>query len=448
MSESPHTKTMSETGEIPLTPKEMGEPPQVRRLEDMEEFKKLAPEQQERLLALRERLQNEAMNPRDVVTRSIDEMGFFEGLKETVKPHLAKQKEILFKELKANASLALSLIPVLGEGKGLGTGLFGITVNAEKTVAKGAIKFEPFVRLKKAGDYAKTAYHSGRSVNQIVKYTPIAEDAARLVAHVRPEKAYKAPGRIKTILSGEMKKARDIFSILLSPGNVKHGALGSLGKDFSESAESGAKVIARRLGVEGIRDAQRAKALLKAEELMKARQAAAGVNAVHGEWYKFPVRWFNSARGEVVGRIAAAKAGKEAGKAVTIAVEASIPGYHRGVARIVERGVKRASPTVIEGTKFGKFHAFFDKWLNLTPDVPVWLSTTTGVMEFLGAHGIDAIPAVLQIAHNRYKQVVVTKDMALDVVKYTAMRGLRKLAERKSAAEVFSPTPAMAGAAA
>jgi len=181
-----YTKRMSETGEIPLTPAETGGEPQVQRLEDMEEFKKMAPEQQEKLLDLRERLQNEAMDPRAVVTRSIDEMGFWEGMKATVQPHIAKQKEILFKELKASASLVLSLIPVLGEGKGLGTGLFGITVQKGAAVEK-AIKFEPFVRLKKAGEYAKTAYHSGRSVNQIVKYTQLAEDAAKLVSHVHPE---------------------------------------------------------------------------------------------------------------------------------------------------------------------------------------------------------------------------------------------------------------------
>ena len=109
----------------------------------------------------------------------------------------------------------------------------------------------------------------------------------------------------------------------------------------------------------------------------------------------------------------------------------------------LEGGVKRAAPTIIEGTKFGKFHAFFDRWLNLTPDIPVWLSTTTGVAEFLGAHGIDAIPAVMQMGINRYKSVMVSKDMALDVLGYTAKRGLKKIVERKQAAEVFAK-PAVA----
>ena len=100
------------------------------------------------------------------------------------------------------------------------------------------------------------------------------------------------------------------------------------------------------------------------------------------------------------------------------------------------------APGAIETTsvllKTSRFKAFFEKWLNLTPDVPVWLSTTTGVMEFLGAHGIDAIPAVMQMGINRYKSVMVTKDMAMDVLGYTAKRVLGKFADRKSAAATFA----------
>ncbi len=433
---------MSEIGEMSPQGVALEQLKPQPRLEDMPEFQKLTPEQQEKLLSLRERMQAEAMSPQHVVTRSIDEMGFFEGLKETVKPHLKAQKEIMFKELKANASLALSLIPVLGEGKGLGTGLLGITVKKGEAVEK-AIKFEPFVRLKKAGEYAKSAYHSGRSVNQIVKHTPVANEVATLIAHVRPEKAYKAPGRIKSVIQGEMRKAKDIFSILTSPLNIKHGALSSLGEDFSKSAGEGAKIMATKLGVDGIQVAQHAKAIAKAEAYIKVKQIVAGKNAVQSEWWKFPARWARSAKGEIVGRLASIKAGKEAGKQVTIEVARSIPGYKKGVERWVEGGVKRAAPTAIEATKFGKFHAFFDRWLNLTPDVPVWLSTTTGVMEFLGAHGIDAVPAVMQMGIDRYQQIKVSKDMALDVLAYTAKRGMRKIVERQGAVEVFptSSTP-------
>ena len=65
------------------------------RLEDLPEFQKLAPEQQEKLLSLRERMMNEAMNPERVVTRSINEMGFWEGMKETVKPHAEKKMKLM-----------------------------------------------------------------------------------------------------------------------------------------------------------------------------------------------------------------------------------------------------------------------------------------------------------------------------------------------------------------
>jgi len=409
------------------------------RLEDMPEFQKLAPEQQERLLVARERMMAEAMSPQHVVTRSIDEMGFFEGLKETVKPHLKAKKEIMFKELKASASLALSLIPVLGQGKGLGTGLFGLAKPVEtawKDVKLGQLTFEPAVRLSKAAQYAKTAFNSGKAVNRIVKYSPLAEEAANLVAHVRPEKALKAPSKIKTILQGEMKKARDIFSAVGASLHAKSAGIGSLGADFSVSAREGATVIAAKLGVEGIQAAQQLKNAAKSEAYRGIKAVVAGKNAVSKEWYKFPLRWARSAGGEIGARVASMKAGKEAGKAVTEAVKGVVK--NQGVVGWVEGGVKRAAPTLIEGTKFGKFHAFFDRWLNLTPDVPVWLSTTTGVMEFLGAHGIDAVPAVMQMGIDRYQQIKVSKDMALDVLGYTVKRGLGKIAERQRAAEVFA----------
>lgn len=420
-------------------PVEAQEPPR-KRLEDMPEFQKLAPEQQEYLLGVRERMMAEAMNPERVVTRSIGEMGFWEGMKETLKPHMAKAKEIAFKELKANASLALSLVPVLGEGKGLGTGLFGVTVKAGAPVEK-AITFEPFVRLGKAGQHLKTGFESGRTVNEIVKYSPVAHEAADLVAHVRPDKAFKPAGRVKEIWYRAGTKARDIFSTVGASLHAKNTALGSLSADFSHSASEGATVIAKRFGVQGIREAQHAKAAAKSAAFAAEKMKVAVKNAGSREWWKFPVRWARSVGGEVRANVASMKAGKKAGEAVTIAVEATIPGYHHGVARVLERGVKQAAPTAIEATRFGKFHAFFDKWLNLTPDVPVWLSTTTGVLEFLGAHGVDAVPAVMQMAVNRYQQVKLSMDAAKDVMAYTTGRILQKVAERQMAAQTFAGAP-------
>lgn len=430
MSESPHTRTMSETSEVPLTPAEVGEPPQIKRLEDMEEFQRLTPEQQERLLALRERLQHEAMDPKAVVARNINEMGFWEGLKETVKPHLAKQKEILFKELKAGASLALSLVPVLGEGKGLGTGLFGITVNKAKTVGEGAIKFEPFVRGEKAIRAAKLGYAFSRGDTAASKLLKFEKTSGSIFTRMAMKGA--------DIVDMAGAHTKDIFQSVKAGFGAKAAAERSFVNDFQKAAQEESKRIAEKLGVEGIHAAQQAKRVAKVEAYKKVMKQVAEKNAAGGEWYKFPLRWARSLGGEVRGRIASIKAGRVAGKAVTEAVEESLKSKNV-VGRFVEGTAKRAAPTVIEATKFGKFHAFFDRWLDLTPDVPLWLSTTTGILEFFGAHGIDAIPAVLQMAHNRYKQVMISKDMALDVMKYTAMRGLRKLAERKQAAEAFSP---------
>lgn len=415
---------MSEMGERPpqgAMPEQISTRP---RMEDMPEFQKLAPEQQEKLLSLRERMQAEAMSSQHVVTRSINEMGFFEGLKETVKPHLKKHKEIMFKDLKANGSLVLSLIPILGEGKGLGTGLFGITVNAEKTVAQGAIKFEPFVRGAKALNSAKAGYKYARSYSAVEHL------------HKAAEVAKKAPNIFKNAGAHVADTLRPMTSVFSAKGFAERRVM----KDYAKAAREGATTMATKFGVAGIQEAQRVKAIAKAKAYLEVKKDVAAANASES-WIKFPMKWARSAKGEVVARLESMKAGKEAGKAVTEAVKTSLSSKN-AAARFVEGGVKRAAPTVIEATKFGKFHAFFDRWLNLTPDVPVWLSTTTGIMEFLGAHGIDAVPAVMQIGIDRYQQMKVSKDMALDVLGYTFKRGLGKLAERKSAAEVFPTSSA------
>ncbi len=393
----------------------------------MPEFQGMSKELQEHVLAERERLMQEAMNPERVVTRSINELGFWEGLKETVKPHVAKQKEIMFKELKANASLALSLIPVLGEGKGLGTGLFGVTVKAGAPVEQ-AIKFEPFVRGKKALEFGKRGYNVLRGKSAAEQLLKFEKTSGSIFTRV----ALKGADVIDTTGAYVKDAIRSAKAALGAKTAVERSVV----HDFTKAAKEGATVMATKMGVEGIQAAQRAKAAAKEAAMFNAKHAAHLANAAQKEWYKFPIRWARSAKSEVVGRLAAARAGKEAGKAVTAAVESTLASKN-AVGRFVEGGVKRAAPAVIEGTKYGKFHAIFDKWLNLTPDVPIWLSTTTGVAEFLGAHGIDAIPAVMQMAVDRYQQIKVSKDMALDVLGYTVGRVLRKSQERKAAAEVF-----------
>lgn len=432
---------MSEMGEMPQGPQLEQEAPSVR-LEDNPNFQKLAPEQQEKILALRERLMSEAANPEQVVSRSINEMGFFEGLKETVKPHLKAQKEIAFKELKAGASLALSLIPVLGEGQGLGKGLFGITVDASKTVAQGAIKFEPAVRLGKAAERVKTAYNSGRVVNGIVKFSPVAGEAATLVGTVRPEKGVKVIGKGKELFIAVKSKAKDIFSMATSPLAAKNAGLSSLTKDFSEASQEGTKLLTKNMlkgaGVRGVAELQkRAEFGAKAAYVGKLKEAGLTHDVA---WYNLVDKW--RYRGALKSAKAAAK---EVTDKTNLLLDAHLADRMLGK-NVVQKGMEsfvlKKAPGAIEKTaaaaKNVQFKAFFERWLNLTPDVPHWISYTTGIAEFLGAHGIDAIPAVMQMGINRYKQVMVSKDMAMDVLGYTAGRVLKKVVERKGAAEVFA----------
>lgn len=440
--ESQHTKSMSEIGEMPSpAPVEVQEPPR-KRLEDMPEFKKLAPEQQEKLLALREHMMAEASNPERVVTRSIGEMGFWEGMKETMKPHMAKSKELAFKELKAGASLTISLIPILGEGKGLGTGLLGLGTKEAPLVLSGATKlsdlkngFEPAVRLSKAFSKGKEVASATKAVKSADMLWDMSKGSRGL-----EKAAFKVAYGLDKTGAVIQDVVRPVTSILAGKDAATH----VLGQEFSKSAKEGSNIMAARFGVDKIQDAQHAKAAAKAAAFAGVKADVAAKNAVSGEWYKFPVRWARSAGGEVRANVASMKAGKKAGEAVTEAVKGSVK--RTGVAGFVEGGVKRAAPTAIEATRFGKFHAFFDRWLNLTPDVPLWISTTTGVMEFLGAHGIDAVPAVMQMAVNRYQSIKLSMAAAKDVLAYTTGRVLQKAAERQIAANTFEMAPVPAAA--
>lgn len=420
---------MVETAETPRAP-EPQEPPM--RLEDRPEFQALAPEQQEKLLALRERLMAEAANPENVVSRSINEMGFWEGLKHTVKPHMAKHKEIMFKELKAGASLAISLVPVLGEGKGIGTGLFGITKAKElpwaqvsaQAFKEGKVVFEPAMRAKNAVNAAREGYAAARAFSAVDDLNRVSEIAA------------KAPSVFKRAGARIHDSLRPIGAVL----SGKHDLQNSLGKAYSDAAQIGAEEMAKRLKVDKIYQVTKGKR--EAEKVAYTTTKAAETikrGIQKREWYRLDKHW------KAIGvEIAAKRARKDVAKigntAIKMAIEPGFAGRKVNAAqRAVETGLKKASPALIEGTRFGQYKAFFERWLNLTPDVPVWISTTTGVAEFLGAHGIDAIPAVMQMGINRYQQLKVSKDMGLDVMGYVATRALGKLAERKRAAQVFRP---------
>ena len=436
----PHTRAMSETAEIPQG---IEPPKQPMRLEDRPEFQALAPEQQEKLLALRERLMAEAANPENVVSRSINEMGFWEGLKHTVKPHMAKHKEIMFKELKAGASLAISLVPVLGEGKGIGTGLFGIATKDGTLVTKatnlGNIKFEPFVRLGNAATKGKEAFKAA-------KLAPKSADLLWKYGRTN-DKNILVRGAMKTadVLDRTGAHVKDAFRPAAIAFGTKAAAQASLGGDYVEAAQQGAEAMAKRLKVDKIYQVTKGK---KEAERVAYTTTKAAETIKRGiqkrEWYRLDKHW------KAIGvEMTARRARKDAAKIGNAAINMAVDGVLKDkkinpVKRAAESGLIKASPAIIEGTRFGQYKAFFEKWLNLTPDVPVWISTTTGVAEFLGAHGIDAIPAVMQMGINRYQQLKVSKDMGLDVLGYVATRALGKLAERKRAAEVFRPQEAAA----
>lgn len=435
MNEPTHTRAMGEIGEMPQGPLPEQAPPQQRRLEDMPEFQKLAPEQQQKLLELRERMMAEAMEPKQVVSRSINEMGFWEGLKETTKPHLEKQKKIMFNELKANASLAISLIPVIGEGKGLGTGLLGITVTKGAPV-ETAIKFEPLIRGKKAVELGKRGYSFIRGETA----------ASKLMKFKTTDSSVLVRAAMKGADAVDMAAAhvKDIPRVVRGGLGAKTAVERSLIKGFNASAKEGAKVMMKNFGVEGIQAAQQAKKAEKLKAYAAVKTAVKELNAADKEWYKFPLRWARSAGGEVGARVASETAGKVASEAVKNAVNESVKSTSK-VGKFVEGGVKQMAPKAIELTKFGQFKAFAEKWLDFTPDVPVWLSTTTGVLEFLGMHGVDALPAMMQMGINRYKSAMVGKDMALDVLGYTVKRAMGISEKQKQAAQMFrNPTMAPA----
>jgi len=432
---------MSETNELPQGP-EPQKPPM--RLEDRPEFQALAPEQQEKLLALRERLMAEAANPENVVSRSINEMGFWEGLKHTVKPHMAKHKEIMFKELKAGASLAISLVPVLGEGKGLGTGLFGVGTKSAPAVVDGIVNlktlhFEPFVRLGNAVAKGKEAFNAA-------KVTPKAVDKLYKFGSKIDGNIF-VRGAVKTgdALSAVGAYAKDAFRPAAIVFGTKSAAEHSLGVAHQTAALEGAEAMAKTFKVEKVYEATKAKKLAKQMAYTTTKAAEEAKRGIQNrKWWELPKQW-KAIGAEMAAKRARREAGKLGNVAIKQVIDAGFEGRNVGKARkVIESGMKKVSPAAIEGTRFGQYKAFFERWLNLTPDVPVWISTTTGVAEFLGAHGIDAIPAVMQMGINRYQQLKVSKDMGLDVMGYVATRALGKLAERKRAAQVFRPQEAVA----
>lgn len=84
-------------------------------------------------------------------------------------------------------------------------------------------------------------------------------------------------------------------------------------------------------------------------------------------------------------------------------------------------------------------------FLDLTPDVPVWLSLTTATGEMVGIHGIDVIPAVLQMGKNTIDTVVTYKKMTSDVLNLAIDRVTGRGKGVAKAAQLFSSYTATSG---
>ena len=103
-----------------------------------------SPELVERIRHAQAEILAQGQNPEAVAGRNIAEMGFMQALGETMKPHAKKLREINFKNFKAQAAAALSLIPVIGQGKA-----FLNTVGVVKGYEAGATAFKAEKGLRK-----------------------------------------------------------------------------------------------------------------------------------------------------------------------------------------------------------------------------------------------------------------------------------------------------------
>lgn len=85
-------------------------------------------------------------------------------------------------------------------------------------------------------------------------------------------------------------------------------------------------------------------------------------------------------------------------------------------------------------------------FFNLTPDVPHWLSLTTAVGEMVGLHGIDMIPAVLQMGKNTIDMIATYGKLTKDVWNLCADRISGKHKDLRKQVAAFEPKMAPAAA--
>lgn len=371
---------------------------QQHNLKETKDISSLRPEIQEQLRDTYDRVQAEAEDPAAVTSRTIDEMGFFEGLWKTTEPWRKEKVNLGWKNFKAKTSLVLSLIPVLGEGKAL-LGLAHHMKDGQLVITK----FEPAYRIGRA------ARRGGIVFNESVKAAKLAEKSVFLAG-------------TKGVFKGAWEAKRTMGMLAARDAQLS-------AKILSESNELFAKK----------------QAVVKAAEL-KYKETKAAELAKLG--YTDRIGWL-----DFKGKFALLKAKSAAKKAMKVEMKTGSAAQEVSkfvadkvksqgkVAQWVESKAVHAKSAIDVGVKKKKFMIMFDNLFNLTPDVPLWLALSTAVAEGVGMHGADAIPAVLQLGKNAMHDAKITMQMNKDVLAYTTNRLFGKREVAKQAAEKFAVRP-------
>lgn len=269
----------------------------------------------------------EGKNPEAVAVRNIEELGFFQALWETAKPHTKKLLEINFKNLKAQGALVLSLIPVLGEGKALLS----------------------TVGIKEGFKAGKVAFQAEKGLS---KYKAIGVGLARAAAENAPSAAKAGSLFAKTAEGSQVLKLQAQGAVRAEniAQNIAHGQY--------ESVAAAKKAL---------RDAMNYNAKTTKDAIDTTLNAAA----------------------------------KEAGKG--------------GLGKMAYKEFEKRKLPLMDKLSRPEARVGVVHFLDLTPDVPGWLTFATGAAETVGVHGADAIPALLQIGKNSVDTGVTYGRLTKDV---------------------------------
>lgn len=117
-----------------------------------------------------------------------------------------------------------------------------------------------------------------------------------------------------------------------------------------------------------------------------------------------------------------------------------------GVGRWVFKEIEKRKIPTIKILANPEKRAAIGAFLDLTPDVPGWLSLTTAVGEMVGIHGIDVIPAALQMGKNTIDTAVTYGKLTNDVLNLAIDRVTGRGKGVAKAAQLFSSYTANFGA--